>query len=91
MFCSKLFHHFYMQEKINSNNSTTELEKDLQNKDRQNVSLRTACEKGLSYKYTLPFQEPVEKRFLLSVIPVDVPLKACKRLIFREMHRIRNL
>ena len=59
-----------MQEKINFNNSAIELEKDLQNKDRQNVPLPTVSEKVLNYEYTQSFQEPVEMRFLLSVIPV---------------------
>ena len=59
-----------MQEKINFNNSAIELEKDLQNKDRQNVSLSTVSENVLNYKYTQSFQEPVEMRFLLSAIPV---------------------
>ena len=59
-----------MQEKINFNNSAIELEKDLQNKDRQNVPLPTVSEKVLNYEYTQSFQEPVEMRFLLSAIPV---------------------
>ena len=59
-----------MQEKINFNNSAIELEKDLQNKDRQNVSLPTVSENVLNYEYTQSFQEPVEMRFLLSAIPV---------------------
>lgn len=59
-----------MQEKINFNNSAIELEKDLQNKDRQNVSLSTVSENVLNYEYTQSFQEPVEMRFLLSAIPV---------------------
>ena len=59
-----------MQEKINFNNSVIELEKDLQNKDRQNVSLSTVSENVLNYEYTQSFQEPVEMRFLLSAIPV---------------------
>ena len=59
-----------MQEKINLNNSAIELEKDLQNKDRQNVSLPTVSENVLNHEYTQSFQEPVEMRFLLSVIPV---------------------
>ena len=59
-----------MQEKINFNNSAIELEKDLQNKDRQNVSLPTVSENVLNHEYTQSFQEPVEMRVLLSVIPV---------------------
>ena len=59
-----------MQEKINFNNSAIELEKDLQNKDRQNVSLSTVSENVLNYEYTQSFREPVEMRFLLSAIPV---------------------
>ena len=69
-FAVNFLYHFHMQEKINFNNSAIELEKDLQNKDRQNVSLSTVSENVLNYEYTQSFQEPVEMRFLLSAIPV---------------------